>query len=387
MKKMNKNIIFIALVSFFIDFSTAIITPILPIFVIEYLHAGYSELGIIIAVSTFITYITRLLSGYISDRFSVVKPLVVGGYLLSSAAKPLFYFITTWIGAAFLQSIERFGKGVREAPRDALISHFGKSAGSGITFGFHRMLDTLGHTLGALTVFLILYYFGQSEDTVRNLFLFSAIPGFIGVMIVVFFVKDSAPENFGIKKIEFTKNDKKLIIPILIFSGFTAFLFSEPFFVMKAKESGFETFQIPLLFMAYTLSQAILSYPIGKMIDRYKSHNILIFAYIIGIITTLLLIEGSHVSIWLSYVGFGIYTTASLNSLRSLIADTASNKALTYGFFYTVLAFAIFVSSIIIGNIWELYSSNTALLFSLSVIVIFFLFYLGTKRHLNKEVY
>ena len=101
MKKMNKNIIFIAIVSFFIDFSTAIITPILPIFVIEYLHAGYSELGIIIAVSTFITYITRLLSGYISDRFSVVKPLVVGGYLLSSVAKPLFYFITTWIGAAF----------------------------------------------------------------------------------------------------------------------------------------------------------------------------------------------------------------------------------------------------------------------------------------------
>jgi len=100
---MNRNIFMIALVSFFIDLSTAMITPILPIFVIEYLDAGYTELGIIIAVSTFVTYATRLFSGYISDKFMLVKPLIVGGYFLSTLAKPLFYFIGSWGGAAVLQ--------------------------------------------------------------------------------------------------------------------------------------------------------------------------------------------------------------------------------------------------------------------------------------------
>lgn len=361
----------IALVSFFVDFSTAMITPILPIFVIEYLDAGYAELGIIIAVSTFVTYATRLFSGYLSDKFALVKPLIVGGYSLSTLAKPLFYFVASWGGAAVLQTLERFGKGLREAPRDTLISHSSHKGSAGRSFGLHRTLDTTGHFLGSLTVFLSLLYFGQSEETIRNIFLFSALPGLIGVLIVIFFVKDSSQKSFTVKKISFSNPDKTLIWPIVIYSGFTAFLFTEPFFVMRSKESGFETLHIPLLFMAFTLSQALLSYPIGKLIDRYKSAKVLTAAYIAGVITTLLMLHGSTLSIILSYVGFGLYTTASLNAIRTLISDIATNKALAYGFFYTVLAFAIFVSSILIGLIWDSYGPDHALLFSLAGTLLF----------------
>ena len=377
---MSKNIILIALVSFFIDLSTAMITPILPIFVIEYLDAGYTELGIIIAVSTFVTYATRLFSGYLSDKFGLVKPLVVGGYFLSTLAKPLFYFIGSWGGAAVLQTLERFGKGVREAPRDTLISHYAPRGGSGRSFGLHRTLDTAGHFLGSLTVFLALLYFGQSEETLRNLFLFSALPGLIGVMIVIVFVRDIGTKRFETHKISFTERDKKLIWPIVIYSGFTAFLFTEPFFVMRAKESGFETLHIPLLFMAFTLSQALLSYPIGKLIDRYKSAKVLTAAYIIGVMTTLLMLHGSTISIVLAYIGFGLYTTASLNAIRALISDIATNKALTYGFFYTVLALAIFVSSILIGLIWDRYGADNALLFSLAGTLLFFMLTIWKSR-------
>jgi len=377
---MSKNIILIALVSFFIDLSTAMITPILPIFVIEYLDAGYTELGIIIAVSTFVTYATRLFSGYLSDKFGLVKPLVVGGYFLSTLAKPLFYFIGSWGGAAVLQTLERFGKGVREAPRDTLISHYAPRGGSGRSFGLHRTLDTAGHFLGSLTVFLALLYFGQSEETLRNLFLFSALPGLIGVMIVIVFVRDIGTKRFETHKISFTERDKKLIWPIVIYSGFTAFLFTEPFFVMRAKESGFETLHIPLLFMAFTLSQALLSYPIGKLIDRYKSAKVLTAAYIIGVMTTLLMLHGSTISIILAYIGFGLYTTTSLNAIRALISDIATNKALTYGFFYTVLALAIFVSSILIGLIWDRYGADNALLFSLAGTLLFFMLTIWKSR-------
>ena len=369
---MNKNILFIGLVSFFVDFSTAMITPILPIFLIEYLNAGYTELGIIVAISTFVTYITRLFSGYISDKFMLVKLLVVGGYLLSVVVKPLFYFVGSWGSAAVLQTVERFGKGLREAPRDKLISDFSRSGGSGSSFGLHRTLDTAGHSFGSLSVFLALLYFGQNAETIRNLFLFSALPGLIGVVIVLLLVKDSRQKSLGVHKISFFERDRKLVWPIVIYAGFTAFLFTESFFVMRAKESGFETLHIPLLFMVFTLSQALLSYPIGRLIDRYKSERVLIFAYITGVATTLLMLEGSSISIILAYIGFGLYTTASLNAIRALVSDIATNKAVTYGFFYTVLALAVFVSSILIGLIWDSYGADKALLFSLAGTILFF---------------
>jgi len=379
---MNKNILLIGLVSFFVDFSTAMITPILPIFVIEYLKAGYTELGVIVAISTFVTYITRLFSGYISDRFALVKPLVVGGYLLSVVTKPLFYFIGSWGSAAVVQTVEQFGKGLREAPRDKLISDFSRSGGSGRSFGLHRTLDTAGHTLGSLSVFLALLYFGQNEETIRNLFLFSALPGLIGVSIIILFVKDSRQKSLGVHKVSFFKHDRKLVWPIVIYAGFTAFLFTESFFVMRAKESGFETLHIPLLFMVFTLSQALLSYPIGRLIDRYKSDRVLIFAYITGIATTLLMLEGSGISIILAYIGFGLYTTASLNAIRALVSDIATNKAVTYGFFYTVLALAIFVSSILIGLIWDGYGADHALLFSLAGTILFLISAMSRMKRL-----
>lgn len=380
---MNKNILWIAVVSFFVDFSTAMITPIFPIFVIEHLDASYTQLGIIIAVSTFVTYATRLLSGYLSDRFGIVKPLVVGGYLLSALAKPLFYFTSSWGGAALIQTAERFGKGVREAPRDTLISYSSPVGGAGRSFGIHRTLDTAGHFLGSLTVFLVLLYIGQSEATLRNLFLFAALPGVIGVVIVIIFVKESRPKQLSIQKIRFDASDKTLLWPIVIYAGFTAFLFTEPFFIMRAKENGFETLYIPLLLMALTLSQALLSYPIGKLVDRYKSTSILTAAYYIGVATTLLMLEGSRISIALAYVGFGLYTTASLNALRAQISDTATNKALTYGLFYTLLAFAVFLSSILIGLIWDNYGADVALFFSLTGTVLFLLLTIWKqkKRH------
>lgn len=377
---MNKNVLWIALVSFFVDFSTAMITPIFPIFVIEYLHAGYTELGIIIAVSTFVTYATRLLSGYLSDKLGIVKPLVVGGYLISAIAKPLFYFVTSWGSAALLQTAERFGKGMREAPRDTLISYASTADNAGRAFGIHRTLDTTGHFLGSLTVFLLLLYLGQNETTIRTLFLMAALPGLIGVIIVIVFVKDSLPKHSAFKKISFGESDKKLIWPILIYSGFTAFLFTEPFFVMRAKESGFETLHIPLLFMALTLSQALLSYPIGRLIDRYNSTALLTAAYCTGVISTLLMLEGSTLSIILAYIAFGLYTTTSLNALRVQISNSATNKALTYGFFYTVLAVSIFISSLLIGMIWDRYGADRALLFSLAGALLFLILSIRKNR-------
>ena len=148
----------LGIVSYFTDFASAMITPILPIFIVTVLHEGMDKLGLIVAVATFISYGLRVVSGYIADRFGLVKPLVVGGYILSALSKPLFGFAHDYIAVGILRSAERFGKGVRSAPKDVLISSYSQKESSGKTFGFHKTLDLAGELSGALFLFLMLYF-------------------------------------------------------------------------------------------------------------------------------------------------------------------------------------------------------------------------------------
>ena len=336
-------------VSFFVDFSSALITPLLPIYVVEHLHATYLQMGLMVAVASAVTYATRLLSGYLSDRYRIYKPLVVTGYLLSSLAKPLFAFAGNWLHAAALQTFERLGKGVREAPKDTLISAYVKGMGHGRSFGFHKMLDTLGSFSGALTLFIILYVFGQGEDVMRGIFLLTGLFGAIGVFLVWRYVADVPAAEAASGHLRLGLVRKEAAVPILFFAGFSLFIFTDAFFILRAKDVGFTTQAVPLLFMLFTLVQAAVSYPLGRFIDRYGSETVLAVSYLSGIVSILLL------------AAFGFYTVGSLNAVRSLISRHTVNKSVAYGVLYTLLALALFVSSTLIGAVWESFGADAAL--------------------------
>lgn len=374
--KIHANIVMMGLVSFFIDFGKAMVAPLVPIFLIEYLKSDYTSLGIVVAISTFVTYGMRFLSGFLVEKFQKAKPFLTLGYLLSSLAQPLLAMVHSWVGVAILQSMERFGKGIREAPRDALIASFIRQGDSGKSFGFHRVFDMSGHFLGTLAVFVVLYFCKVDEQTFRSIFLLSALPGFIGVLIVIFLVEDVKPKIQTIEKISLTKEERSLLFFLLIYAGFSSFLFTEPFFVMRAKDTGFETYHIPLLVMVLTLTQALTSYPVGRAIDRFGSKKVLFLSYVAGVVTTLLLFFKEPFAIALSFALFGIFTTFSLNAIRAEISNTAINKAFVFGIFYTILAFAFLISSVVVGRIWDLFGSYGALGVSLGGLVLFFVVYL-----------
>lgn len=361
----DRNIVMLGFVSFFIDFTSAMIAPLLPIYVVEVLHATYFEVGLMVAVASMVTYTTRLVSGYVSDRYHIYKPLVVAGYLLSSLAKPLFAFAGTWIQAAALHTFERLGKGVREAPKDALISSYVKGDGHGKSFGFHKMLDTLGSFSGALVLFLVLLFFGQGADVMRGVFLATALFGAVGVYLVWRHVADVVPSKAKPGHLSLGRLHRELAVPILFFAGFSLFIFTDAFFILRAKDVGFETRTVPLLFMLFTLTQAVVSYPLGRLIDRFGSETVLNLAYASGILSIVLFMEGSALAVWGGFATFGFYTVGSLNAVRSLISSQAVNKSVAFGVLYTLLAFALFVSSSIIGGVWEAYGSIAALWLSL----------------------
>lgn len=244
MKKIDKNVVYLGWVSFFTDMASSMITTLLPIFIVYILNEGVDKLGIIIAIATFVSYAFRIFFGYISDKYQIVKPFVVSGYLISACAKPFLAVATTYVSVALVRVTDRMGKAIRSASKDALISSYVKQTGHGRTFGFHKMMDIAGELSGALLVFLAFLYFAQDENTIRTIFGLSVIPGVFAVLIVVLLVKDM-PESKKTTRTVIKREDLKLFWLLFLYFGFVFFLMSEQFFIVKAKEEGFSLGMIP----------------------------------------------------------------------------------------------------------------------------------------------
>ncbi len=251
----HKNVIYLGLVSFFTDMASSMVTTLLPIFVVYVLHQGVDKLGIIIAIATFVSYALRIISGYLSDKLGIVKPFVVTGYTISAITKPLLAFCHTYVSVAALRALERFGKALRSAPKDALISAYAKKSQEGKTFGFHKMLDIAGEMSGALIIFLIFFFTHQEESLIRTIFLWTLLPGVVGVFIVVFFVQDAPAKPK--EQATINQSDMKLFGVLFLYFFFLLFLFSDQYFIVKAKEVGFSLFTIPLLVITFTLTQSL----------------------------------------------------------------------------------------------------------------------------------
>ncbi|NPA81637.1 MAG: MFS transporter [Epsilonproteobacteria bacterium] len=363
--KIDKNVVMLGIVSFFTDMASAMINPILPIFVVSILHEGMDKLGIVVAVATFVSYALRLISGYISDRFSIVKPLVVAGYAISAFSKPLIGFSHGYKSVAALRALERLGKALRSAPKDRMIAYYSKKSKEGKTFGFHKTLDIAGELAGSVLLFLVLLYFGSSEEVVRNVFYSTLIPGVLALLIVIFFVKDIKKEKNKRENFKLSLNDKKVIKGLLPYFFFIFFIFSDAFFTMQAKEVGIEVSLIPLLFILSTLTQTLTSYFFGVLTDRAGVWRVLLFSYITGIISLVFLRMQAPVYTWIAFLFLGLFTVSSLNANRAYIAKYSDNKASVYGVFYAMSAVFSALGAYIIGFIWHERGMALALDFSL----------------------
>lgn len=363
--RINRNVILLGWVSYFTDMASAMITPVLPVFVVVVLHEGADRLGFIVAIATFLSYALRLLSGYISDRFNIVKPLVVSGYLLSALSKPLLYLSQGWQSVALLRGAERVGKGVRSAPKDVLIAHYSKADKQGTTFGFHKTLDIAGELSGTLLLFVLLLLYGQSEGVLRTIFLATLAPGLAGLALL-FFVKDAPKPDAKPVRFSLTADDKAVVKMLLFYFLFVFFVFSDAFFTMRAIDAGFATVMVPLLFMVSTATQTLLSYPIGRLIDKVGIKGVMIASFSAGIGAQALLLEGSSLSVWAAYALLGLFTVASLNANRAYIAQRSSNRGSVYGIFYAGVALFAASGAVVCGVLWERVAPNAALVFALA---------------------
>jgi len=381
MKNIDRNIIYLGLVSFFTDMASSMVTIVLPLFVVYVLQEGVDKLGIVIAIATFVSYGFRILFGYLSDRLQVVKPFVVAGYLISALSKPLLAFSSSYVSVSLLRGVERMGKAIRSAPKDLLISTYAKKAQDGRTFGFHKTLDIAGELSGAVLIFGLFLFVSEGESIIRSIFLWTLLPGAISTVIVLFLVKD-APYVPKKEVIVVNRDDYRLLWLLGCYFLFIFFLFSDQYFIVKAKEAGYSFASIPLFVIVLTLTQTLVSYYSGVASDKNGSEKVLLVAFIFGLLSMVTLWMDL---LWLAFFLLGLFTVFSLNAMRSYISKEARSRGFVFGLFYGGIALSSSLGALLMGYVWEHYGVERAIFVSVGGLVhpiLFLLLLMYRKRRL-----
>lgn len=364
--KLNKNVFFLGLVSLFTDISSEMIYPILPIFFSTALGLNKAYIGLIEAVAESTAGISKFFSGFLSDKLKKRKSLVLLGYFLSAVSKPFFAVSKTGFQALFIRFSDRLGKGIRSAPRDALIADSVSKENLGKAFGFHRAMDSLGAVIGPLICFLALSFF---KSNLGNVFLISAIPAFFALLMILFIIeKKPATESSQGKKFSFSLKDlnKDFKIFLLITFIFTLGNSSDAFLILRAQTLNIPSILIPVLWLLFNIVYSLTSIPSGILSDRFGRKYIIIFGFIVySFVYFCFAFVNKAFYLWFLFGIYGIYYGITDGLLRAYVADIIPSeiRASSYGIFHMLQSFAIFLASIIMGFIWQFIGLKYAFLF------------------------
>lgn len=375
MKKATKsgfaNVVLLGLVSLLNDLSSEMIFPILPMFIMA-LGGGGLAIGLIGGVMEALSHLLKVGSGFWSDRIRKRKPFIFIGYFSSAFFKLLMSLAKTWPFILLTASFERLGKGVREAPRDALISQsMPKRRGAG--FGIQRAFDTTGAILGSIVVLLLFWYFALGFN---QIILVAAIIGFVA-LIPIYFIKDIIPKK--IKKKKFTlKNgfSKQLKLFIFISTVFAFANFSYMFFILKARElfpiAGRLAIAIPiLLYIFFNVFYASFAIPFGNLGDKIGKKRVLIAGYFLFALTCLGFVLFENVWVYAGlFIAYGLVFAMTYGNQRAYVADlsTDEQRASALGVFQTITGLIILPASLVAGWLWTI---NTDFTFAFGAIVSF----------------
>ena len=377
------NILLLGLASFFGDVSSEMITPILPLFIASLGGTGLM-IGLIGGLGDSIAAVTRIFSGYFSDRMGRRKPLVISGYSFSAFAKLLMAFATSTWHVLILRPVERVGKGMREPPRDALAAECVPKRIRGKIFGVIKAMDSFGAIFGSLLALIFLYSLKMGFKSIL------LIAGVVAVLstISLIFIKDVKKKPFRAGLIKGLKQlPKNFRAYLLIATVFALADFSYMFFILKAGDY-FSSYYIPVaLYVLFNLIYALLAFPIGIWSDRVGRRKVLMGGYALFMLTCVSFVLSSNLA-WfiLSFALYGLTYAFIVGSERAFASDLAPRKELgtAMGTFHTFIALATLPSSLIAGWLWQYSSHNAPFIFG-AFFALIALMMLIFSRNLNKK--
>ncbi len=357
----------LGLVSAFMDVSSEMIHGLLPAFLVTVIGASATSLGLIEGAGEGFALITRVFSGYLSDRLERRKGLIVSGYLLGTLTKPLFALAGGVEMVLTARLVDRFGKGLRGAPRDALIADLAPARQWGSAYGLRQALDSLGAVVGPLLAVAIM---SVTADNYRAVFWLAGLPGAIAVLILVSGVREPAGRTVKTTPVPVNVADMRRLeraywLVLGVGVVFSMARFSEAFLLLRAETLGFSPGRVPLVLVIISLVYSLGAYPVGRLSDRIGRMRLL-GAGLAFLIAADLVLAGAT-GAWQVAVGaalWGLHLAFTQGLFAALIADTstAALRGTAFGVYGLVTGVAVLLASVLAGCLWDRYGAPVTFL-------------------------
>lgn len=379
-KNLSGNVFALSLVSLLNDTSSEIIYPLLPAFLALTLGASPFYIGLIEGFAESLAAFLKLFSGYFSDKFDKRKFPVFFGYSLAAIARPFLAFVTGWQQVFAVRVADRIGKGVRGAPRDAIIAASVPEEKRGLAFGFNRAADHLGAVIGPIVAYLLLSYFAADANQptaieYQRVFLYASIPVALGLFVIVFFVHESKKEietkieqpKIRLSLKEFDGNFKRFLIIVALFTLSNS---TDAFLLLRAEQTGIAPAVLPLLWMFLHLSKVFSSLIFGDLSDKLGRKNLIFAGWILyAFVYAGFAFVSSAWQTWALFLIYGVYFGLTEGVEKALVADLVpkEKRGTAYGFYNLAFSITVFPASIIFGALWNQFGASAAFLTSATI--------------------
>lgn len=365
--KGTRNIIILGLISCFADISSEMVYPLIPLYLTASFGATPVLVGIIEGVAESLASLLKVFSGYISDRFQHKKAIAFSGYATGLLYKAALLLAGSWGGILTARIIDRFGKGIRTAPRDVMVSESADKNHMGKAFGIHKMLDMAGSAIGILLAYLLVKNIGNNNY--KTVFALSVIPIAIALLLFLF-VQEKKENRETIQRDHFWNSisqlDNRLKLYLAITFLFTLGNSSNSFLLLRASDMGFDSSSTILLYFIYNLTASLLAVPCGKLSDKIGRKQLLICGYItFSLVYFSFAFCSCKPFMIIIFVIYGVYTAMTAGAERAFIAEIAplQLKGTMLGLHSTLVGIALLPASMIAGLLWDYIGAYAPFLF------------------------
>lgn len=389
---MGKNVFFSGLVSFFMDISSEMIYPLVPLFLANVLGINKSMIGLIEGIAEATASLLKVFSGWFSDRIGQRKNLMLAGYAISTLSRPIIAMAGAWQQVLASRFVDRLGKGIRTAPRDAIIAESTDESHLARAFSFHRSMDTMGAVIGPAIALILLQLYNHNYKMV---FWLSMIPGTIAVLIIILFIKEkkrAATAPVGRPRLTLRHFDGKVKFFILIATLFALGNSSDAFLILRAEQVGIPTVMIPAVYLAFNLVYAMSAIPAGMAADRFGKKRLILLGFILfaGLYYGFA-VASSRADIWILFSLYGLFMGLTEGIQKAFLATIIPPdfKATAFGVYATCVGLATLPASLIGGLLWDRVSPAATFYFgaaTASLSVLLFLALIAADRTTQKTV-